>query len=131
MFQFNVYYNNAPIKFCSRFLGVQTVLFAELDALTSATQSLIDDPQPDTYIYFIVDNRTAIQIATGWNFPRAGSNHEALSVQLQNNIHLLEVNHFLFFIWVPSHCGIQGNELADNLAKRGANGTSSWDSPIL
>ena len=35
----------------------------------------------------------------------------------------------VYIQWVPGHAGVVGNEIADFLAKRGVNGTSSTASP--
>ena len=116
-----------PLIHNSKYLGNQNILYAEVDAILRASRYLNNNPYEGSNVYFFVDSNTALQLATGWRLPNPLSNHASLITR--DSIQLLNQDYMVSFIWVPSHCGIQGNEIADKLAKRGAKGESSYDPP--
>ena len=95
--------------------------WAELAAILDATEFLcdLDDDDP---VYFFVDNRLAIQIAIGRSSPLWA--REAATA-IRRNLEVIALTRRVFFLWVPGHAGVEGNEIADELAKLGAAGISA------
>jgi ribonuclease HI len=55
-----------------------------------------------------------------------GASYGNLVCQIHDGISSLsEKGYYILFKWVPSHSNIQGNDIADQLAKRGACGINS------
>jgi ribonuclease HI len=112
----------------SQFLGPATNNFAELTALTLAARycaTRVRDlpPHSRSPVFLLTDNRYAINTATSrWT---AKSNLPAITALKSALKHLVAIN------WVPAHCNIFENKLADLLAKRGANGVTSSSLPDL
>ena len=76
----------------------------------------------------MTDNRYAINTATGrWT---AKSNLPAIAALKSALKHLHQLTSVSIH-WVPAHCNIFENELADLLAKRGADGVTSSSLPDL
>ena len=118
-----------PITYFSHPLGDHSVLFSEVDAIVQAAEFLNQHPQKYSQVYFFVDNNTALQLATGWCIPKPNSSHADLVCRLHNILRVLNQDYTVSFVWSPSHCNISGNEIADKLAKRGANGITSQEPP--
>ena len=81
---------------------------AEIDALTQAAHTIAMRADRTTQVVFLTD---ALSVLQAYNSNRLPSLKKAL-----NNIKSLQT----VLQWIPSHCGIEGNEKADDLAKLGA-----------
>lgn len=81
---------------------------AEVEALTQAANTIATRADQNTQVVFLTD---ALSVLQAYNNNRQPSLQKAL-----NNIKSLRT----VLQWIPSHCGIEGNEKADELAKHGA-----------
>ena len=99
--------SSATGRFCNNYS-------AEAEALRLALQKLrehTDNIQPN--IVFLTDCRSLIQaIGTG--------KAEECKDLVANFSHLMVSSKRVVVQWIPSHCGIRGNEIADQLAKIGS-----------
>ena len=116
-----------PLHYHSSFIGIASNNVAELKALTLAVkhltqitrQSNISPPRP---VHIFLDNLYAKNIGEGrWS---AKSNFKFVDELLEALNELRALTSTSLF-WVPAHADIFENEIADRLAKRGANGNSS------
>ncbi|GFV35645.1 uncharacterized protein LOC103524116 [Trichonephila clavipes] len=79
---------------------------------------------PGLNIAIFIDSQAAIKTVSGYNlFP---SKLEFECKQLINSF--LCTGREVVLQWIPSHCGIHGNEQADKLAKRGLDTASTLPS---
>ncbi|GBN60083.1 hypothetical protein AVEN_34227-1 [Araneus ventricosus] len=51
-------------------------------------------------------------------------------MNILNKLKNLSVSYLIFLQWIPSHVNIQGNEIADALAKAGADDASVTSAPL-
>ena len=92
-----------------------SIYTAELRAIKGALQSLIKIKNSSCTIYS--DSKSSLLSLTQYN-PK---------VQLLKEIHglilkiIFENKNLLTFCWIPSHCGITGNEKADKEARKAAD----------
>jgi len=88
-----------------------SVFVAELHAIYMALKIVRRSRSPDSVI--CSDSKSALQSIV--SFPFSHQLHFRI-----RNLHttLCHAGYNIVFLWVPSHCGIQGNELADYYAKR-------------
>ena len=91
------------------------VIDAELHAISEAVAALGTIDTPPTKAYICVDNTAAI-FTTSANPDNAQYAREAID----HAATLVERGWSFASIWTPSHCGIPGNERADDLANQGA-----------
>ena len=85
---------------------------AEVQALMQAV-SMVQDSQSDcTQVVFLSDALSVLEALAKDKLPR-------LMEKLQD----IAKSRRVVLQWVPAHCGIPGNETADQLAKTGARGT--------
>ena len=82
--------------------------------------------QPDARVYFFIDNTLAIKTGMGYVKCRT---HPEIAAEIVDNIRLISQRHHVMLIWTPGHANVTGNEIADFLAKRGAEGNTSNDTP--
>ena len=109
----------------ARSLGLGTNNAAELEAIRDATSFLAQDRGSDP-IYIFTDNRLAMHVAMGRVTPDWAAQ---LSRAIQANIIALAAHRKVYFLWVPGHADVAGNDVADRLAKLGSSGVSgSWGS---
>ena len=102
-------------------LGKGTSYFAELSALDMALSVVLDSAAYDRVI-FLIDNENTLRVAQFKTYPRS---HADIGRNIQRKVRLLERRSQLRFEWVPGHAGYFLNDLADELAKRGASGVTS------
>ena len=55
--------------------------------------------------------------------------HPEIAAEIVDNIKQISQSHHVMLIWTPGHANVTGNEIADFLAKRGAEGITSNDTP--
>ena len=80
---------------------------AEVEALILAANTIKEEAPPDSQVVFLTDARSVLEAAS--KLP-----------QLQDALHNIQCPR-LVLQWIPSHCGIRGNEEADRMAKLGAD----------
>ena len=100
------------------YIGKNISIFsAELAAIVMALHYVIELPVVIFQTLFCVDSKSVLQYLQRSN----SISSDTIINEILHLIHILickgtEVT----FCWVPSHCGIYGNELADRFAKRAA-----------
>ncbi|GBM61288.1 hypothetical protein AVEN_253037-1 [Araneus ventricosus] len=87
------------------------------DSLSSFSYSV------ETWI--LTDSRSSIQHLVNWHRVRDNTGMNILS-----KLKSLSVSYRIHLQWIPSHVNIQGNEIADALAKAGADDASVPSAPI-
>ena len=86
---------------------------AELSAIVKATEWLKDSEENPTNAVILTDSKVSLQLVKH----RTPKNYEYGVSQIQNNIRVLTRRGCSISLqWVPSHCGVIGNEVADSLA---------------
>ncbi|GBN54971.1 hypothetical protein AVEN_216339-1 [Araneus ventricosus] len=64
----------------------------------------------------LTDSRSSIQHLKNWTYKG-----DKTSLSILQKLKLISLQHDVYFQWIPSRVDIQGNELADNLAKEGSS----------
>ena len=93
---------------------------AELEAIADAV-SYVATLGGDEPAYIFVDNRIAMRIAIGRLCPGWA---EGTAASIWSTLESIAGVRRVHFIWVPGHAGIDGNEVADHLAKLGSSGVT-------
>jgi ribonuclease HI len=107
-------------------LGDASNNVAELEGILKAMQHLLPRVANIQRVYFFVDNKYAINVSTKvWK----AKCHRPLVRQIHLTLASLLKLTQVFFLWVPAHAMIYGNEVADYLAKRGAKAASFSSCP--
>ena len=112
-------YNSQKIKL-NKLASVYT---AELEAIKSGLQSIINTKNTVCTIYS--DSKSSLLALNQYN-PKNEIMKEIHSLILR----ISQNKTTLKFCWIPSHCGIGGNEIADKVAKEAANNTRLCLKPI-
>ena len=93
-----------------------TVFQAEITAITRATIKLLELEVRDKEIHYYVDNQGALKSM------RTLTNEKKTVSECKRTLNkLTEYNNEVQLNWIPAHSFHLGNEIADRLAKRGAN----------
>uniref|UniRef100_L7M3W2 Putative tick transposon n=1 Tax=Rhipicephalus pulchellus TaxID=72859 RepID=L7M3W2_RHIPC len=96
-----------------KFSHITTSTAAELGALQAAVKYILRQP-PNQWAIFC-DSRSALQTL---QFALRHGLHEQLVYEIRHDYHqALENGHDVTFQWLPSHCGIAGNDRADEAAR--------------
>ncbi|XP_064627880.1 uncharacterized protein LOC135487740 [Lineus longissimus] len=104
-------------KYCSNFK-------AEVLAITTAAKHLAQSQMTSPLIAILTDSLSTLQALRSENI-------ESEIKDLKEHLQDLTSNHHVVLQWIPAHCGIPGNERADQLAKEGSlqiqpNGKQSY-----
>ena len=114
---------NQFTKYYSKLNKLSSIFFAELSAIHSALNSIIE--MKNKVFTIFSDSKSSLQAIGTLN-----SKHEivrqihALFFKLYCN------NNKITFCWIPGHCDIKGNEIADMEAKSAANKPRNCLKPI-
>ena len=119
---FAVYCDNALVDTAAFSLGETSNNVAELHGLREALADSVSRHDsngccPTRYIYLFIDNQYALNVSTGKWKSKA---HRPLIANIIELITFLRQRSHLTISWVPGHADIEGNEVADKLAKQGA-----------
>ncbi|KAF4514170.1 UNVERIFIED_CONTAM: hypothetical protein B566_EDAN019322 [Ephemera danica] len=99
-----------------------SIFTAEATAINLALRHIITDSNSD---FAILSDAKSVLQALNNTSPQAKYNW--ILTQIRSKISILHVfNKSVIFIWIPAHCGIQGNETADQMAK-----SSAINGPVL
>jgi len=82
---------------------------AESEALIQATAMIKDSTEKSSQVAFFTDALSVLEALTNSKVP-----------QLANALQTLSTSCRVILQWIPAHCGVPGNEMADKLAKQGA-----------
>ena len=115
---FVAYHRGSLIKQGSKGLGIATNGYAEVRAILLAVRWLYSN-QSNHAVYIFVDNRRAINLATGSDSPAWCADEVK---EIRRLLKIVSTGRRVAFYWVPGHAGIAGNEAADKLAKKAAKG---------
>jgi len=113
---FVAYHRSSLIKQGSKGLGIATNGYAEVSAILLAVRWLYSN-QSNHAAYIFVDNRRAINLATGSDSPAWCADEVK---EIRRLLKIVSTGRRVAFYWVPGHAGIAGNEAADKLAKKAA-----------
>ncbi|GBN03775.1 hypothetical protein AVEN_103268-1 [Araneus ventricosus] len=97
--------------FCSVFRSEPIAIDEGLDSLSSFSCS--------NEIWILTHSRSSIQHLANWHRVRDNT-----GMNILNKLKNLSVSYRILLQWIPSHVNIQGNEIADALAKAGADDAS-------
>lgn len=99
-----------------------SIFTAELSAITMALQTVLSLPSTLTAVTLGVDSQAALKAISS---PHRCARSDIL-VEIRQLCHtIISQNTILTFLWVPSHIGVHGNDLADSAAREGAAATPS------
>ncbi|GBM49119.1 hypothetical protein AVEN_77062-1 [Araneus ventricosus] len=103
--------------FCSVFRSELIAIDEGLDLLSSFSCS--------NEIWILTDSRSSIQHLANWHRIRDNT-----GMNILNRLKSLSVSYRIHLQWIPSHVNIHGNEIADALAKAGADDASVPSAPL-
>ncbi|XP_074112183.1 uncharacterized protein LOC141535918 [Cotesia typhae] len=113
-----VWSNGPKIELSMRLGHTASILQAEIYAIKSCVEHIIQHNYGNRHIYICSDSRAAINSMTSIIV------NSKLTYECIEALEQLAATNYVKLVWVPSHCGIHGNEMADQLAKQGANPSS-------
>ncbi|GBM63031.1 hypothetical protein AVEN_54711-1 [Araneus ventricosus] len=103
--------------FCSVFRSELIAIDEGLDSLSFVSCS--------NEIWILTDSRSSIQHLANWHRVRDNT-----GINILNKLKNLSVSYRIHLQWIPSHVNIQTNEIADALAKAGADDASVPSAPL-
>ncbi|VDI25046.1 Hypothetical predicted protein [Mytilus galloprovincialis] len=123
--------NNQPQIEISKAVSKKgSILLGELIAIKLVVDHFLISENTDktqTQLHFFSDSQTSIGILTlNWK----SENYIKVIREIKKNMKVLKMNGIpLNFEWTPGHADIQGNDIADSLAKKGAKEAEKIEEP--
>ena len=91
---------------------------AEMVAMREALSTVAERGPPGSKVAIVTDSKSTLDRLKSLRTTSKPETHTESSI-MEHMTNLLEMDISLHIIWVPSHCGIPGNEEADRVAARG------------
>ena len=93
-----------------------SIMTAEMFSIVMALTFINDLPRTFPEIAVFTDSKSSLE-----SLRSKGKNRREMSLEIEMLIYQLhQKDSTVFFQWIPSHCGIYGNEVVDKAAKDGA-----------
>ena len=107
-------------------LGKHASVFqAEILAISEAASSLLSDRLTNNNINFHIDSQSAIKALSKYQ------SNNILVIECKNRLNQLCNDNKVSLNWIPGHEGHMGNEVADRLAKAGADSATLGPVPLV
>ena len=116
-------------RFFSTYLSLgrdHTAFDGGVKAIYNALQQLTYQPSAFSKVVILSDSQAAISAISNLSNTSIYSDILDCKKLIRN---LINQNKNMILQWIPSHCGIPGNEMADTLAKKGTD-TSPYHSEV-
>ncbi|GFX17067.1 RNase H domain-containing protein [Trichonephila clavipes] len=101
-----------------------SVFRSELISIDEVLGSLASLPNGKE-IWILSDSRSAMQHLSDWQSVR-----DNVGVSILTKLKRLSTSHQIHLQWIPSHIDLEGNEIADTLAKAGACEVPETSAPL-
>ncbi|GBN40428.1 hypothetical protein AVEN_102494-1 [Araneus ventricosus] len=124
MFALHIKTHNQELKIQRRTPDFCSVFCSELIAVGEGIVSLASFSCSNE-IWILTDSRSSIQHLANWHRVRDNT-----GMNILNKLNSLSVSYRIHPQWIPPHVNIQGNEVADKLAKAGAADASVPSAPL-
>ncbi|MEW8545908.1 MAG: ribonuclease H family protein, partial [Candidatus Thiodiazotropha sp.] len=115
-----IYYPNhsSPVTLKRPVSAHGSILLAELVAILAVVENLSSRQAPVSHVRMFCDSQSAVGILTlNWR----SDNYQDVIKKIKEGFKQLEINGVeIELMWSPGHADIEGNELADELAKSAA-----------
>ena len=105
--------HNIQINESIRISDNVAIASAELTAIKNALKLI--EPGEIREWAILTDSLTSVQAINNYN--KKSARPDLLQEIHESYTHLISLGHKITIVWIPSHCGIEGNEKADTLAK--------------
>lgn len=120
-----IFSNSENIKLHIPLGGFATVFQTEIHAILLGAQILLEKQTTNKTLRFFSDSQAALK-AIDTHITRSGLVHEC-----QTTLDLLALHNSVELIWIPGHSGFLGNEIADELARKGSETPLIGPEPAL
>ena len=108
-------------------LGEYTTVFqAEITAISTASQAILEEEIQNEQINFYIDSKSAISALSGYIVQ-----NKCVAECKRHLNKLCEYGNTVRLNWIPGHADQKGNEIADRLAKRGADMCTVGVTPVI
>lgn len=118
---FGIYHENGNLRSCQQKVRISgnniSIFVAEAMAILTALRHVRDNHDDKKKICIITDSLSVLQALK--KKKNDHKRHFVIGKILDLTEELSENSIEISFLWVPSHCGIEGNEIADKLAQDG------------
>ncbi|KAF6214378.1 hypothetical protein GE061_009118 [Apolygus lucorum] len=107
-------------------LGTNATIFqAEVHAIQLCAEEMLNKHLNRAKVYILSDSQAALKAIASYTI------NSKLVWECLNTLKTVAQNNQVTLLWIPGHEGHEGNEIADNLAKRGSESLPIGPEPIL
>jgi ribonuclease HI len=111
-----IYNKTTEEKYKFRLNNRSAIMSNEIIAITKAIEIEMQENNTDSDVIIFTDSKSALQLIKKALYEKTNNSLVEELLMLIKNINN---NNKIIIQWIPSHVGIKGNEIADQLAKEG------------